>query len=391
MHCQEIEKYVGKIDVNSLNTVKADFKIYFSSKDRNDTLHLFINKNAKIKSINLNDLSINYSVEKVENDLPDIKKIIIQEIFPKSFNLEITYEYPLTQIENKTFSYDPKWIELNNFTGWFPFNRENSSFKYYLDIKIPSNYRLVSPGDITKKGNHWFIKNEKIVDDIPVVISNDFDVFQSDNKKINFYTIGLTSTQKNSILKDGNDISEFYQEKFGKSNQDRLLITINPFAHPWSYTRKGFISLSLKNNYKTNDRLRLAHEIGHLWWSNNKIYGSGNDWLNEAFAEYSSLIWYKQYVTKKEFDSLLDKYRKAYELDLKILEVSPGDDKFVQVTYFKGAYLLYSLNQKIGNQKMMEILQEVNSKKINETLHFIKILQQKLPPNIVNELKRNLR
>lgn len=390
LHCQEIEKYIGKIDLKLLNTVKADFEIHFLSKDTDDTLHLFINKNAKIKSVTLNDQPIDYSLEKVQNDLPDIKKIVIQKKFPKTFNLNIKYEYPLTEIENKTFTYNQNWIELNNFTGWFPFNRENTSFKYNLDIKIPSNYKLVSPGDITTKGEHWYINNDNTNDDIPVVISDDYDIFQSDNEKISFYTTQLTSEQKKAILEDGNDIIKFYQQKFGKSNQNKLVITINPFSHPWSYTRKGFISLSLKNNYKTDDRLRLAHEIGHLWWSNNKVYGNGNDWLNEAFSEYSSLIWYEQYATKEEFDKLLNKYQKAYNLDLKITEVKPTDKKFVEITYFKGAYLLYRLNKRIGNKRMTDILKKINQKKLNETSQFLNILQDKLPPKIVNEIKRNL-
>lgn len=71
--------------------------------------------------------------------------------FPKTFSLEIAYEYPLKLIENKTFQYNPKWIELNNFTGWFPFNRENTSFRYNLDFQIPENYKLISPGNITTK------------------------------------------------------------------------------------------------------------------------------------------------------------------------------------------------------------------------------------------------
>lgn len=391
LYCQEILKYDGQIDINSLDTVKANFKIYFSNENQNDSLHLFINKNAEIKSITLNDSSIEYSLEKVENDLPDIKKIIIQKKFPKSFNLEIAYEYPLKLIENKTFEYNTKWIELNNFTGWFPFNRENTTFEYNLDFQIPANYKLISPGDITITQNHWLIVNENQTDDIPVVISDEFDIFKSENEEILFYTVKLNSAQKKAILEDGNDINKFYQQKFGYSNQNNLIITINPFSHPWSYARHGFISLSLKNDYKTNDRLRLAHEIAHLWWSNNKVYGNGNDWLDEAFAEYSSLIWYKKFASNKEFDILLEKYQEAYKLDLKITEVRPRDDKFVEVTYFKGAYLLYKLNQKIGNQKMMEILQEVNKKKINETSQFIKILQEKLDSNIVDELNQNIR
>ena len=389
-NAQQIKKYEGEVNINSLEKVKANFKILFTNETDSDSLHLFINKNAEIKNIYLNNSFIEYSVEKVENDLPDIKKISIQNDFPKSFNLNLIYNYPLTLIENKTFQYNRHWIELNNFTGWFPFNRENSSYNYTLDIQIPKNYKLKSPGTTTKKQNHWIIENYKLNDDIPVVISDRFEIFQSKNKKIDFYTTQLNSQQKRAILNDGNEIIKFYQKKFGSSQQNKLVITINPFSHPWSYTRKGFISLSLKNEYQFNDRLRLAHEIGHLWWSNNKIYGNGNDWLNEAFSEYSSLIWYKQHSTKKEFDILLEKYEKAFDLNLKITEVKPGDKKFIEITYLKGAYLLYDLNKKIGDKKMEQILEEINKKKINKNSEFLQVLAQNLDSEIVNEIRNNI-
>lgn len=38
----------------------------------------------------------------------------------------------------------------------------------------------------------------------------------------------------------------------------------------------------------------------------------------------------------------------------------------------------------------MEILQEVNKKEINETSQFLEILQEKLKPNMVNELKHRI-
>lgn len=388
--CQEIKCYSGKVDLMSIKTVKADFEIHFSNKSKSDTLHLFINKNAQIENITLHSQSLPYSIEKVENDLPDIKEIIIVRKFPELFSLNIRYQYPLKEIKNKTFVYNPKWIELNNFTGWFPFNRENSSYKYELDIQIPSNYRLISPGSITKKSGHWFVKNNSISNDIPVVISDNVDIFQSDNKKVIFYTIGLNPGQRKEIHEDSNDILDFYKQKFNEPAKNGLIITINPFAHPWSYTRTGFISLSLKSNYKTDDRLRLAHEIGHLWWSNNKVYGNGNDWLNEAFAEYSSLIWFKQYASKETFNHLLEKYKRAYDLDLKITEVRPGDEHFVEVTYLKGAYLLYKLNLKVGNSTMMEVLKETNGKKVSKTVDFFNILQERIGSNATNEFEKQI-
>lgn len=386
-YSQEITGYQGKINIQSLKKVKADFNIHFSNSPQKDTLRLFINKNADIKNLTFNERHVDYVLEKVENDLPDIKEIVITQDFPTLFTLNVEYEYPLTTIENETFQYDPNWIELNNFTGWFPFNRENTNFKYQLKIKIPPSYELASPGNITKKTEYWIIGREQLTDDIPVVISNNFEIFKSKNNKISFYSSHLNQTQKNKILEDGNSILSFYQKKFGKPILDDLVITINPFSHPWSYTRKGFISLSLKDNYKISDRLRLAHEISHLWWSHNKIYGNGNDWLNEAFAEYSSLIWYKQHTSKDEFDLLLEKYREAFKLDLKITQVRPKDKNYVAVTYYKGAYWLYRLNEKIGAKKMMKILNEVNKREINETSEFISILREKLPQQIFKEME----
>lgn len=383
---QKIEKYIGKIQLKELEGIKANFVININNKDQSDSLQLFINKNAKINFLRINNENSRFQELEVKNDLPDVKKIKIKGEFPKNFKLEIDYIYPLTKIENKTFQYRKHWIEMNNFTAWFPFNRENNSFQYELEFQIPKNYRLTSVGKIKKRNSKWSITNYNNTDDIPIVISDNFNIFKSKNNKISFYTIDLSEKQRNQIADDSEIILDYYNRNFGSPSENNLIVAINPFSNPWSYTRKGYISLSLKNDYTEKDKLRLAHEIGHLWWSNNKIYGNGNDWLNEGFAEYSSLIWYKKYLSKVEYSNLLIKYKKAFDSEIKITKVKPEESAFFEITYLKGAYFLYLLGEKMGEPEMNKFLHKVNKMKINNTLDLVTLLKNEYSKYNITEL-----
>lgn len=187
-------------------------------------------------------------------------------------------------------------------------------------------------------------------------------------------------------MTDSENILNFYTDLFGFSADNDLTVAINPFSHPWSYTRRGFISLSLKNAYAQNDKLRLAHEIAHLWWNNNKIYGNGNDWLNEGFAEYSSIIFYEQFMDRNEFATFLAKYKAAFASKVKITQARPQDSDFFEITYLKGAYFLYALKEKIGKENMNNFLQKMNESKISNTIDLLQILHDEYAKFNISDL-----
>ncbi|QIY84014.1 peptidase M1 [Epilithonimonas hominis] len=385
---QEIKSYNGKISIDSLKILNADFKIHYSNSNESE-FYFNLNKNAKIEKIEINKKSITYKTENDTDFMPDFKKIIIKNNFPKNFNLEIKYSYPLNKIEHPTFIYNPNWIELSLYTGWFPLNFNDKNYSYKLDFETPENYEIISSGNISKSKNKTIILNNENYKDIPVILSNKFQIFSAKNESIKFYGTELSKEQIKDIQNTSDNIYNFYEKNFGKSDSKNLIVAINPFAHPMSYARKGFISLSLKNGFSNSDKKTLAHEIGHLWWKN-ASFGTYEEWLNESFAEFSALKWMQQKLSPTEFDEFLRKYETAYQKPIKISQINPNDDSWYSIVYFKCPYILYKLERKIGNEKMIQFLKTTYESRISNTKDLLKTLRIYTDENTVNEFKSEI-
>jgi len=93
----------------------------------------------------------------------------------------------------------------------------------------------------------------------------------------------------------------------------------------------------------------LAHEIAHFWWN----FGAGpGDWINEAFAEYSSSIAVEQIVSEKQFQKVLEGYRSEVgqlPADAPSLDRVPFDGSGFVVRYYKGSLMLDAIRQTMGN------------------------------------------
>lgn len=166
----------------------------------------------------------------------------------------------------------------------------------------------------------------------------------------------------------------FYESRFGKSATDKLIVTVNSFAHDMSYARRGFISLSLLDNYGLVDRKVMVHEIAHLWWQNAKT-GVWEDWLNESFAEFSTLKWMEKTLPDEMFHKQLKRYEEAYKKTVKISKTKTGDSDWYSIAYFKGPFMLYQLEKSIGEEKMLQFLKKVYKNKISTTEKLIALLK----------------
>ncbi|HVN21616.1 MAG TPA: M1 family aminopeptidase [Dongiaceae bacterium] len=93
----------------------------------------------------------------------------------------------------------------------------------------------------------------------------------------------------------------------------------------------------------------LAHEIAHFWWN----FGAGQgDWINEAFAEYSSAFVVGQVVSQEQFQKVLDGYRKEVRelpADAPSLAKVPFDGSGFVVRYYKGSLMLDAIRQAMGD------------------------------------------
>jgi len=118
-----------------------------------------------------------------------------------------------------------------------------------------------------------------------------------------------------------------------------------------------------------------AHEIAHQWWGNLVTPAAmEDDWMMEAFANYTALLYVERKRGTKAIDGVLDHYRRH-------LLQTGEDDKTLEstgpiiwgtrltnsnalgawqaITYEKGSWILHMLRRRLGDAPFQKLLSEV--------------------------------
>jgi aminopeptidase N len=133
-------------------------------------------------------------------------------------------------------------------------------------------------------------------------------------------------------------------------------------------TSEGLTLKELANDPKFSLFQDIAHEIAHFWWN----FGAGQgDWINEAFAEYFSVIAVQEIVSERQFDSVLETYRKRVRelpANAPSLSTVPFDGSGFVIRYYKGSLMLDYLRHALGDgeffQDSRDFFQAYNGKSI---------------------------
>ena len=121
--------------------------------------------------------------------------------------------------------------------------------------------------------------------------------------------------------------------------------------------------------------LMVAHEVAHQWWGNVVLSKSYQDqWLVEALANYSALLWLEKKKGPKALEEVLADFQ-AHLLQTGQenqtvesagpltwgyrLEASKTSEAYRVITYEKGAWVLHMLRKRLGNERFLKVLAEL--------------------------------
>jgi len=163
-----------------------------------------------------------------------------------------------------------------------------------------------------------------------------------------------------------------YNSRFGRYPYKELDVVAGPMRNALGVEFPGIVMISADLYTKADDpgfEITVAHEVAHQWWYN----VVGNDvfrepWLDEAFATYSSGLYYEQVNGSRYLQGLVDYWNQGYQ-EL----ASRGKDDLVTETlahfedlkdpsiyggivYRKGALFLQALRQEIGEKAFFEAI-----------------------------------
>lgn len=183
------------------------------------------------------------------------------------------------------------------------------------------------------------------------------------------------------------DAAAFFQTLFGAPPLTKLVAAPIPGAFGQGFP--GFLYLStlafLEDRHMNADMraewqarhfrdLLQAHEVAHQWWGNWVTFESYRDeWLSEALANYSALLYLEKKKGVKAVETVLDEYRRRLlrpGADGKTLE-SAGPIVFgvrirssqpaawQAITYEKGSWILHMLRGRLGDVAFRELLADL--------------------------------
>lgn len=205
---------------------------------------------------------------------------------------------------------------------------------------------------------------------------------------------------------------EFMSARFGPPPIRTL--TVSPLPGAIGQGFPGLIYLSTLSYLSPNDRpisrmgqniqlffreILHSHETAHQWWGNLVISsGREDDWLLEALANYSALLYLEKRKGAKALETVLESYRDnllaKYE-DGRTVEsagpivlgtrlqssMSPG--AWRTITYEKGSWILHMLRRRMGDSQFDAFLGDVRrtfEKQPLSTDQFRMLSAKYLPP-----------
>ncbi len=151
------------------------------------------------------------------------------------------------------------------------------------------------------------------------------------------------------------------------------LVYLSTFAYIDSASRPAALRDSEEQVFYSD--LMVPHEVAHQWWGSViSTAHSEDEWLLEALANYSSLLWLEKKKGVKEMVTVLDGYRsellekdaqgKTYESAGPIvwgdrLNGQPVSRTWRTITYGKGTWIMHMLRRRMGDDAFFKLLAEL--------------------------------
>jgi hypothetical protein len=209
---------------------------------------------------------------------------------------------------------------------------------------------------------------------------------------------------------------QFFAGRFGPPPLKTL--TVSPIPGTFGHGFSGLVYLSPLAYLNPNERpanargprqqvffsdIIQAHEVAHQWWGNVVTVSAYQDeWLMEALASYSALLWLEKKKGTSALEEVLADYRDnlvnrgedgalesagpitwGFRLD------SGGDaDAFRAIIYEKGAWILHMLRRRLGDDRFWALLRELRRRyefRPVTTDGFAALVKEFLPPRVSKE------
>jgi len=308
---------------------------------------------------------------------------------------QVTVRYPPHHVQHLTFTYSgtlDKYfatehvLEFSGHTIWLPFrpDGEYELVDYTLAVQVPAGYqvRSTTPARRQRAGYYEFAGRTSAVEPTALIARQFYELTTRTKPTIAVRKAsGPLLPADSALLRKAQDIIDFYNHSLGQQDPITRFTVLLPGTSRDAF---GLLDNATVITYPTfevaqrEDELILAHEISHKWWGYGSVHDE-SDWLNEAFATYSSMLYlqakgdtagYRQNYTKlaqttANTPPIIGFDRTKYE---------PG--MYRRVAYNKGMVVLAALHHRVGTAQLYTILATTAARRADTTTEFLDVVGQ---------------
>ena len=312
--------------------------------------------------------------------------------------IEVTYEgRVLKWVGGKTF-------DLEDTSGWHPHCGTIDRATYDVKLTWPKKYDLIASGTMVDGGrNGRSLWERRRLDQPSIAFSFVVGDFIIERTKVGHVevTVAFNRAATSKISSSPAQAMEtvarsltFFEETYGPYPMDELTVVTLPRRYSQSYL--GFVTLSdsfLRGSVRMRpvdlELLRdttIAHEVAHQWWGNLVGWWSYRDqWLSEAMATYSSLLYYSHVLGegttylpdmsagwREQLNQTTYEGRTIESLGPIVLggrlASSLSGSAYQAIVYRKGAVVLAMLARSFGEPKFLAMLRSLVEAASNRVL-----------------------
>jgi hypothetical protein len=379
MYGQEITHFDFVLDIDMKAKkihVEGDMQVDFK---QTDTIVLVLYKYSTIHSILSGNVTIEYIFDTASPPpmfVPDGRNLTLVKPpgSPSKQQVNIEYECDMHTLGGWANSFHDYWTELNLYCAWFPTNFNSGAFTAETKVTTDIGFDITGSGIVSREKGYWKMVQPWPAYDIIIIASSKLDsrVMKQDNAHIEAVYHDFTESGADSVIQECEFAMDFYQELFGKSDSTYLKFILSPFDQGGGYARKNFIVMRTKT-FNMHTRKGIGHEMAHFWWSNAET-SSWEDWLNEAFAEYSMLMYLRERLGQVVFDEYIALYQDKTKDTPPIYNIDRNGPDAYNVLYNKGSLILHQLEQKMGQEEFKNFLRMTADNKISNTADLLSML-----------------
>ncbi|MDO5725994.1 MAG: hypothetical protein Q4P29_06825 [Tissierellia bacterium] len=339
----------------------------------------------KIKSQDGRELEYNYEPKVLEPFLPLFRAYEINS--SNAENIEIEYE---GKLEGRFLYMDEELIHFSFYNGWYPVI--DNYFDYTVEIEnFDENYCLLDGTfDSNKKTWQYIAKksDDTFLDNNIILVNNNFySIFK--NEDVIFYCEKKHADLIEKYFNLYNTIKDFYIQIYEVNRLEKTNFVYLPENENWKgdgYMRKNLVVSSTAPKNIEHQIILMAHEMGHAY-GNGADFRSFEDWINETNAEWSALLFLKNYYPKL-FKKRIEYHKK--QMQNKKLSLKEKGENRSENVHSTGTLIYYDIYKKFGENSVIDLLKIADSLSTKSTKNLLDALIENDRTELFCELKKYL-